>query len=466
MGILLDKLTAYGESDYYPYHMPGHKRRLSCTLPKEWIATDITEIEGFDNLHQPQGILKELQDRAAAVYGAEESFYLVNGSTCGILAAISATVPMGGELLIARNSHKSVYHAAYLRQLTLHYMYPEMVEGYSICEAITAEQVEKSLRQYPQVSAVLIVSPTYEGRIADVEAIAKVVHKKRIPLIVDEAHGAHLGFSPLFARNSAALGADIVINSVHKTLPALTQTAILHANGALFDRENLKRFLRIYQTSSPSYLLMSSIEEAIEVALKQSVFERFAWNWKALLEELTACKNLRVLPADYRMCAEKKHDMGKLIISVEETELSGQELYDILLEKYHLQPEMACENYVLCMFTIGDEWQGYERLAKALLSIDCGLQKCKENKTRQVPELYTDKPLFEAWEKEKEYVLLENAQGRIVGDFLNLYPPGVPIAVPGEIITKDTIDLLLDCLHGGLAVQGIRGDGYIALIKE
>ncbi len=465
MGILLDKLTAYGESDYYPYHMPGHKRRLSHTIPVEWIETDITEIEGFDNLHQSEGVLKTLQDKAARAYGAEESFYLVNGSTAGILAAISAAVPFGKELLIARNSHKAVYHAAYLRKLTLHYIYPGVLETFSICEAITAQQVEEALEQYPQVAAVLIVSPTYEGRIADVEAIAGVVHERGIPLIVDEAHGAHLGFSPLFATNSAALGADLVINSVHKTLPALTQTALLHVNGELVDREKLKRFLRIYQSSSPSYLLMSSIEEAIDIASDQSLFERFAANWNTLLKELSACKNLRILPMDYRMCRDRKHDIGKLIISVEETQLSGQELYDILLEDYHLQPEMACESYVLCMFTIGDDAQGYKRLTKALLTIDHRLQKRKCLRRGQMPILKESQPLFEAWEQEKEYIPIERAEGRMVGEFINLYPPGIPVAVPGEEITKDIIEWLQDCRRGGLAVQGIRGDGYIAVIK-
>ncbi|MDE5893243.1 MAG: aminotransferase class I/II-fold pyridoxal phosphate-dependent enzyme, partial [Acetatifactor sp.] len=243
---LFEQLERYGESDTYPCHMPGHKRQSMGALPKQLAKLDITEIEGFDNLHQPQGILCKLQQYAAQVYGAEETFYLVNGSTCGILSAISAAVPMGGRLLIARNCHKSVYHGAYLRRLRLSYLYPALVPEAGICEAISPQQVQEALEREPDINGVLIVSPTYEGRIAEVEEIARIVHSHGIPLIVDEAHGAHLGFHPAFAKGSSRAGADLVVASVHKTLPAMTQTALLHVNGSLVDRRLVRRFLQIY----------------------------------------------------------------------------------------------------------------------------------------------------------------------------------------------------------------------------
>lgn len=466
MGILLEKLKEYSKSNYYPYHMPGHKRMSAGDLPKEWTATDITEIDGFDNLHQAEGILKEVQKKAAKAYGAEESFYLINGSTGGILSAVSAAVPFGGELLIARNCHKSVYHAAYLRHLQLHYIYPKVLEGYDICEAVTVGQVEQALSEHPEVAAVLIVSPTYEGRLADVAAIAKVVHAKGLPLIVDEAHGAHLGFASEFASNSARLGADIVINSVHKTLPAMTQTALLHVNGKLVDRERLKRFLHIYQTSSPSYVLMASMEEAVEIAGSEGAFELFSERWRKLLTDLQQCKRLKILPGNQEECVNNIHDIGKLIISVKGTELSGQQLYDILLQEYHLQPEMACESYVLCMFTIGDSQEGYDRLTKALLAIDGRLQGKQEQGIDTMPCLKVEKAFFEAWEQEKESVPLEKAEGRLAGEFLNLYPPGTPIAVPGERLSGDAITIIENCLAGGLTVQGIIGEGYVVVLKE
>ena len=465
MGILLDRLTEYSQSDFYPYHMPGHKRNPAGEISADWTNRDITEIEGFDNLHDAQGILKELQERAAAAYGAEESFYLVNGSTCGILSAISAAVPFGGELLIARNCHKSVYHAAYLRQLKLHYIYPDVVEGYDICEAVSAEQVAKALEAHPQVAAVLIVSPTYEGRIAEVKTIAEVVHGKGLPLIVDEAHGAHLGFAPEFAANSARLGADLVINSVHKTLPAMTQTALLHVNGELINRQSLKRFLKIYQTSSPSYVLMSSIEEAVEIAAESNAFEEFTVHWQKLLTELSGLQRLMILPKCMEECRNKQQDIGKLIISTKETELSGPQLYDMLLSEYHLQPEMVCESYVLCMFTIGDTKEGYDRLAKALLAIDREIQGAKKPDLCKMQPPETVVPFYAAWEQEQEVVSLKEAEGRLAGEFLNLYPPGTPILVPGERFTKETIAFLEMCMSEGLTVQGISKEGTVRVLQ-
>lgn len=465
MGILLDRLTEYSQSDFYPYHMPGHKRNPAGEMPADWTNRDITEIEGFDNLHDAQGILKELQERAAAAYGAEESFYLVNGSTCGILSAISAAVPFGGELLIARNCHKSVYHAAYLRQLKLHYIYPDVLEGYDICEAVSAEQVAEALEAHPQVAAVLIVSPTYEGRIAEVKTIEEVVHGKGLPLIVDEAHGAHLGFAPEFAANSARLGADLVINSVHKTLPAMTQTALLHVNGELINRQALKRFLKIYQTSSPSYVLISSIEEAVEIAAEGSAFEEFTVHWQKLLTELSGLQRLKILPKCMEECRNKRQDIGKLIISTKETELSGPQLYDMLLSEYHLQPEMVCESYVLCMFTIGDTQEGYDRLVNALLAIDAKTKRAQRHSINNMPRPEAEVSFYEAWEKEQEEVLLTEAEGRLAGEFLNLYPPGTPILVPGEKYTKETIKFLEQFMVEGLQVQGISKDGNVRVLQ-
>ena len=464
MGILLDRLTEYSNSDFYPYHMPGHKRQASGKLPTDWTDKDITEIEGFDNLHNAEEILKEIQEKAARAYGAEESFYLVNGSTCGILSAISAAVPFGGELLIARNCHKSVYHAAYLRKLKLHYVYPDMLEEYDICEAVSVEQVREALEKHPKVSAVLIVSPTYEGRIADVKAIAEVVHEKGLPLIVDEAHGAHLGFSPEFAVNSAGLGADLVINSVHKTLPAMTQTALLHVNGELVDRQRLRRYLRIYQTSSPSYVLMSSIEEAVEIAAEGSAFAEFVIRWQKLLTELSGLEKLKILPNSFEECRKKKQDIGKLIISTKETELSGPQLYDMLLSEYHLQPEMVCESYVLCMFTIGDIQEGYDRLVKALFAIDAKIQCAHKVGCNSMPKAEVAVPFYEAWEQEQTEVALAEAEGRLAGEFINLYPPGTPILVPGERFAKETITFLEECLAKKLQVQGISKDSNVRVL--
>lgn len=462
---LYDKLKSYSESDYYPYHMPGHKRRMFGAMPSQVLLMDITEIDGFDNLHQPEGVLCTLQERASSFYGAEESFYLVGGSTCGILSAVSAALPECGHILMARNCHKSAYHAAYLRNLTISYLYPPLISEYDISDAITPLQVREALEKEPDIGAVLIVSPTYEGRIANITEIAKIVHEKGIPLIVDEAHGAHLGRTEGFAKNSCQAGADLVIHSVHKTLPAMTQTALLHVNGKLVDRDKLRRFLHIYQSSSPSYVLMASIDNALSL-LEQNgdrLFAQFRRQYTDMLKHLSACKHLNFLPVE-----EGKQDIGKLLISGRNFGLSGQKIYDMLLEEYHLQLEMAAGSYCLAMFTIADDEEAYERMTKALLAIDekaeqgilsadmssdtvttCASDVWREQHTANIA-------LGKAWDMPWEWITLQDADGRHVGDFVNLYPPGVPLLVPGEVMTSKQYREIASYLEQNLNVQGVE----------
>lgn len=470
MSELFEKLSAYGASDYYPYHMPGHKRRLKTDTMRELAQIDITEIDGFDNLHDAQGILKRIQEEAAATYGAEESFFLVNGSTAGILSAISTAVSSGGKILMVRGAHKSAYHAAYLRDLQIAYLWPGVHPLFGCNLPATAKEVEEALQQTPDVQAVFIVSPTYEGLAADVKSIAETAHKRNIPLIVDEAHGAHLGFDGRWPESSVRQGADLVIQSLHKTLPAPTQTAILHVNGKLVDRCRLRRFLGIYQTSSPSYIFMAAMEDAIATtsANREKLFGVFWEYWKGMTESLSACRNLIFLK-------EENSDPGKLAVMDKTGFLDGEQLYEMLLHKYHLQPEMAAGRYVLAMFTVGDTKEGYERLTKALLEIDEYITAersktaatatqpaegnrmadavtpvCIQKKTQAVTGI------GRAWDTPKEWVLLKDAEGKTAGEYVNLYPPGSPIIVPGEIFTKDILTEIAAYRQQGFHVQGVK----------
>lgn len=481
---LYDKLLKYSQEDYYPYHMPGHKRQPMTHVLRHTGALDITEIDGFDNLHHCQGILKEAQAHAARVYGADATYYLVNGSTGGILSAVSAAVPPKGHILMARNCHKSAYHAAYLRKLHISYLMPEMLEADGICKALTPEQVEQALAANTETGAVLIVSPSYEGIIADIAGIAEAVHKYGRILIVDEAHGAHLGFHPEWPENSNRQGADIVIQSLHKTLPSLTQTALLHVNGSRVDRDRLQRFWGIYQSSSPSYVMMAGMGEAVTLMEKDGhrLCGQFLVYWKKMVHDLEACQNLHVLTSE---ATGQIHDIGKLVVSTAGTGLSGQELYDILLEKYHLQTEMAAATYVLAMFTVADSEEGYRRLTEAVLKIDAEMSKEKnmqkdsrpENKIQGMDALNfpmadgaprQELELGDAWDGEKETVKLEDAAGRTAGEFISLYPPGSPVLVPGECIEEQTIKCIREYIRQKLPVHGVTEKNnavYVSVVK-
>ena len=265
---LYQELIRLAESDMYPFHMPGHKRNCLSTPLEGAFRCDITEIDGFDNLHDEAGIILQAEERANSLYGADKTYFLVNGSTSGVLAAVSTAVHKGGTVLAARASHKSFYHAAYLRDLDIRYLPDNTEKELNIPGRYSAKDVENCLTD--DVEAVFITSPTYEGKCSDIRGIAEACHKRGIALIVDEAHGAHFGFGKEYSdakggfealpKSAVSEGADLVIHSTHKTLPSMTQTALIHVQGNIVDKGLLKRFLRIYQSSSPSYVLMSSID--------------------------------------------------------------------------------------------------------------------------------------------------------------------------------------------------------------
>ena len=578
-----EALLYYAKSDKYPFHMPGHKRRR----PEEWIPgeekkimktgigkcqiaespglyaasgrigenqqtqrsiqepgtgaangptaassrflswspeqIDITEIDGFDNLHHAEGILKEGQERLATLFGADQSYYLVNGSTAGILAAVCACAPRGSRILIARNCHKSVYHAVRLRELRTEYVYPQETD-FDIQGSIDPEEVWRKLEEFPDTAAVVITSPTYDGVVSDIRAIAQAVHVHGIPLIVDSAHGAHFGFSGLFPEKAITLGADIAVESLHKTLPSFTQTAVLHVQktvssprrqefygqqaeeetqagapdvqdavpglqealgkgacmqevaegtqaGAPDERDaetgrqgkkwsaqsapkgaqrswrilpdQVEQYLDIFQTSSPSYILMAGIDRCVRL-LEQDGDRLFAELEERLLRFYKKCAGFRYVevldaacfadaegkeravepvfqtgearieyraersgnaegkerdmhpvfrrggdsngavtkecPNVSRTCRENEkalpgrgifgRDISKVLISAVRAGLTGQELYDLLLHKYHLQMEMASGHYVTALTSVMDTEEGFDRLYEALAEIE------------------------------------------------------------------------------------------------
>ena len=466
---LYDYLSRYSDGDFYPFHMPGHKRNIESELLSELYRLDITEIDGFDNLHQPESIIRDAQQRAAQLYHSEETYFLVNGSTSGILSAVSAIAQYADKLLIARNCHKAVYNAAFFNRMELFYVYPKVIDEYDIAGEISAVDIEKQIieiidqeggsydKARETIAGVVITSPSYDGIVSDVKAIAQVAHRYGLPLIVDQAHGAHFGLHPGFPENAVSQGADIVIHSVHKTLPAPTQTALIHRNGDLISGEVLRKYLSAYQSSSPSYLLMAGIDEAVAIACEQGAdrLENLLKMRNDFLKRLEGCRYIKICPLT---------EPGKLLISVKESSITGQELYDILLEKYHLQMEMASGSYVIAILTMMDTYEGLRRLYEALLEIDQMIaERVQINAIiKELPISTIDisperkMNLWEAYNSDYEEVNLFESEGEVVADFVNLYPPGIPILVPGEKINKEFIDMVESYRGNGYTVQGIH----------
>ncbi|MCL2153402.1 MAG: aminotransferase class I/II-fold pyridoxal phosphate-dependent enzyme [Oscillospiraceae bacterium] len=372
--MLYDKIKEYTKSGAYPMHMPGHKRNAGRLPPGLPYDIDITEIQGFDDLYNPVGILRETADLAAKLYGSSKAFLLVNGSTVGILAAIGAHCDRGEKVLITSTSHRSVYNATALFGLETIQIPPEIDETTGIPRSVDPASVESALKKDDGIKLVVATSPTYEGVISDIGSIARAAHTRGIPLIVDSAHGAHLGFSPGFPGSTVRAGADVVIMSLHKTLPALTQCSLLHICGDLANARETARLLSVLQTSSPSYVLMASIDSCLRLLAseKDELFGNYARNLDRFRYDIQNLKNLYV-PFGKPKSSNPgffDFDPGKIIIVTKNTSLNGFMLADLLRNKYMIEPELATADYVVAMTSVCDSSEGFSKLANALVEID------------------------------------------------------------------------------------------------
>lgn len=457
---LFSTLSKYCQSDILPMHMPGHKRSPLCTMPNPY-SLDVTEVPGVDDLHHPEEMIRDLMDDLAKWYDAKQTYLLVNGSTGGILSAITACCYPGDAVLVARNCHKSVYNVIKLLGLKPVYVYPRQAEGImgdlGIAGEIDASEIRCRLQENPDVKCVMITSPTYEGIVSDIAGIAEVVHEKQIPLVVDEAHGAHFNWLPTFPETAVRQGADLVIESLHKTLPAFTQTALLHQAGDRIDEKRLLWALQTYQSSSPSYLLMASIAKCFDYVQKEKHFsaDSFAEKLNLFYEKTKDLQKLEILRSG-------KMDPSKLVISTAKTELTGQQLEEILLKHYRIQLEMSCGNYALGMATICDTKENLVRFAEALCDLDRSLAYAETGGKKTFT--YHVKPpkrrmfSYEAERMPKKEVPLSEAAGKIAAEDVYLYPPGVPFAVAGEEFSREMIDVLIDGQRSGYEVRGIEQD--------
>lgn len=370
---------------------------------------------------------------------------------------------------MSRNCHKAAYHGVFLNRLRVEYIYPQIIEEFGIQGGLVPEDVEQVLKTDHDIQAVLVVSPTYDGIVSDVEKIVEICHGCGIPLIVDEAHGAHFRYHKGFPVSALDLGADVVIQSLHKTLPSFTQTSILHVKGDLVDRERLEHYLQIFQSSSPSYLFMAGMErclkfmeEKTEMTGGRSRMDQFYHRLVKLRKELGAMKRLRLLEEDSKgKNGVYDLDISKVIISARGTGINGEELGEWLRRDYHLEMEMCAAEYVTAITTVMDTEEGLRRLRNALLEIDGKLsdrvesQDCGKKNQRYELKPETVMSIADGWEQADKKISLEDSVGRISGEYIYLYPPGIPFVVPGEKISQEVVDLVKRYQKCGYSVQGM-----------
>lgn len=460
MTSIYNKLKQLQYKKDYPFHMPGHKRNLKIdSLLNEIAKIDITEITGFDDLHHPEEMIRQFMDQLQQIYGTRESYLLVNSSTAGNLAAISALCNIGDKILVARNCHKSVYHAIELLGLDPVYIYPE-IDQYGICRGITKEQVEQIIKEEKAIKAMVLVSPTYEGRVSDIKGISDVLHRNKIPLIVDEAHGAHFIYHEAFPESAVSTGADIVIQSLHKTLPAFTQTGLLHLCTDCVTKEIMQKKLSIFQSSSPSYVLMASIEQCIHICNEnRGYFQQYCERLWILREKLKELKNIKLVPTD---------DIGKLVFSVKDTTISGEELFEILRDRYQLEMEMSELYYVIAMTSLCDTQEGFDRLYQAMIQIDQEIEKNDQKQLLTENGFHKNKKALtpeQATRRDRKQIDYRKAKDKIAAEFVFLYPPGIPLVAPGEVIDDHAIHKISQYEQNDMKVIGLD-DHKIYIIDE
>lgn len=459
---LYESLMEYVKDRVIPFHMPGHKegRVISGKYIENLAKIDLTEVPGLDNLHNPEGPILEAQRLAAKAFGAKESFFLVNGTTSGVYAAMYAALEPDDKVLIMRNSHKSVYNGLVLTGAVPAYINPEIDYDTGIPMGISANNVERYLKDDKAIKAVIVTYPNYYGFCSDIVKISEVVHKYGRILIVDEAHGSHFAFSEQLPTTSLEAGADIVVQSIHKTLPAFTQSSILHLNSGKVDADRLKFALKLFQTTSPSYILMSSIDLAREyMEVEGSVRLNKAVELSDYARgEINQIEGIRCLGEEIvGKYSIVDFDRTKLTVNVSGIGITGVYAEKILRDKYNIQVEMSDTVNILAMVTLADGEEEINSLIHGIRGL--GRQRniknlIKVEKLPDIPEMIL-KP-SEAVRRNRKQVPFNKSEGYISGDFIIPYPPGVPLICPGELIKKDMVKYINMLYNKGIKIIGIQ----------
>ncbi len=451
-------------SKLYPLHMPGHKRRKDIIEDfKKFIELDYTEIEDTDNMHKPEGAIKQTLGEIANIYGAKNSYFLINGSSSGVLASILSCVGEDDKILVGRNCHISVYNGILLSGANPVYVFPKIKNNISC--AIDLEDIKKEVEKNKDIKACIITSPTYEGLVSNIQDIASFLHDKGILLIVDEAHGSHFKFSPMFPKSALDCGADIVIHSLHKTMPCLTQCAILHINSDRVDRHKLEKCLSMVQTTSPSYIFMLSMEYAINFGQNnKDKFLEYTKFLKEYREELKHLKNIKLLDIDMIDNVNFDLDISRLTFFIN-SDINGYEINKILRQN-NMQLEMYGKNHIIAISTICDNFKELERFKDILFEIDKNINfkeiKQEDFKIGKVEQKIN---LKKAFNMKKTFCKLEEAIDKICGAFIISYPPGSPILTIGEIIQQEHINYIKECIKNDIDIIGIK-DRKICVIDD
>ncbi|WP_243522644.1 aminotransferase class I/II-fold pyridoxal phosphate-dependent enzyme [Bacillus pseudomycoides] len=464
---LFTALVEHAQKQPIQFHIPGHKKGRGMDPEfKEFIgenalSIDLINIAPLDDLHHPKEIIKQAQDLAAEAFGADYTFFSVQGTSSVIMTMVMSVCGPGEKILVPRNVHKSIMSGIIFSGATPIFIHPEIDRNLGISHGITPESVEKALKQHPDAKAILVINPTYFGISGNLKKIVDIAHMRDIPVLVDEAHGAHIHFHDELPFSAMQVGADMASTSVHKLGGSLTQSSILNLQGSRISPKRVQAVLSMLTTTSTSYILLASLDVARR---------RLATEGQALIEttiRLAEQTREQINEIDYMYCVGREilgtnaavaMDPTKLLISVKDLGITGYDAEKWLRERFNIEVELSDLYNILCIITPGDTEQDLLKLVHALKELSVTFEN-QINVNINTSVLLPDIPVLaltprEAFYAETEMVPFEEAVGRVMAEFVMIYPPGIPIFIPGEIIMEENLIYTKKNKEVGLPVQG------------
>lgn len=456
---IFDEIKKLLDKNPISFHTPGHKGKNTLINWEEFVPQlDITELYGMDNLHDPRGIIKESQFLAAETFGSKTTLYSINGTTGGIYIALGTITNPGDKILIQRNSHKSIYNGAILNRLEIEYIYPNYNKNYGLFTGVDPDIIEKKLKESPEIKAIVLTYPDYYGICSNIKRVAELAYRYDKLLLIDEAHGSHFVFSERLPISALKAGADITVQSIHKTLPSFTQTSMIHVGSNRVNIEKLKTMSSLYQTTSPSYLFMVSLEIARaymegEGKLK---LERNLKKIHELTKELKKVPRVNLFTGDKEDKTIFDKDITKILFRIDG--ITGPRLSEILREKYNIYLEMEDYKYCLALTSLMNQERDFDFLIKAVEDIAKNIpyEETKDINI-EIPKPKIGLPIYKAFYREKKVLNLNDSIGKLSASFIIPYPPGIPLICPGELITKDLIEYIWFLMDKGIEIIGLIG---------
>ena len=470
---LISELQTLAQRTEASFYAPGHKKgqginqKLQDLMGSKVFRADLPELPELDNLFSPEGVIQEAQNLAAKAFGAEKTWFLANGSTSGIIASILAICGEGDRLILPRNVHQSAIFGLVLSGATPIFIEPEYNQEFDLCHNISVTQIADALASHEGVKGVLLVSPTYHGVAADLPEIVHLAHQYNLPIVVDEAHGGHFSFHPHLPLSALEAGADVVIQSTHKVLGAMTQASMLHLQGNLVQAQRISQALQMVQSSSPNYLLLASLDGARQqMAIKgKALLEKTLSLAMQAREQLSNLDYLLILDLNHESPSFVDLDYTRLTVNVSQLGISGYEADEIFNEQLGVTCELPSLQNMTFIISIGNTQEDIEALVKAFQKLKNFSQSSSWShfSLPSLPASILKLTPRQAFWAEKKVVSTDFAVNQISGETICPYPPGIPIIMAGEVITEEALNYLKEVINLGGTVTGLSDETLVSL---